>query len=139
MKNAIEAVTQPQSSIWKTRPDNEAEQSSPEIFANGRLNQKSTAPAKIISLLACAGTPECRTCPRPFPAAPARAKPPFPATNATQPAYPARRSTCRAIAAARSYAVRVQPVRCPCPCAAASSVQLVASSLRGQGPLLPPS
>src|ERR1700722_287199 len=107
MMNATEAVTQPQPSIRKTRPDNEAEQPSPGIFANERLNQKSAAPAKIISLLACAGTPECRTCPRPFPAAPARAKPPFPASDATQPARPNGRNPCCSIAAARSYAARV--------------------------------
>ena len=41
---------------------------------------------------ACAGMPECRTCRRPFPAAPARAKPPYRATCATRPAYPARRN-----------------------------------------------
>src|SRR5258706_594493 len=96
-------------------------------------------PARV-SLPACAGTPGYRTCRPPFPAAPARAKPPYRATYARQPAYPARRSPPRSRdAAACMRAACCRPADCPYRCAAASSAPTAASSPHGPDPLPRPS
>ena len=60
--------------------------------ANAQQQARQRKPARELSPPAYAGMPECRTCRRPFPAAPARAKPRCRATYATQPACPARHS-----------------------------------------------